>query len=294
MAGYVISNSTTTHLNKNLIAFVGIIMSATMCGTAIGGILADWMGYHAVFSISALLVVFAGVLAAGMLTDDRNSFTDATTSRKTTPTSRLRSAVSVLSNFRFVLFLLCVAVPTNVLVAAYLWYLAPLYLSDLGASASEIARVIMIYYLLIVILSPFASKIFDRPGRSGWLVGLGSLFSAGGMILFYDWQSIWAIFLSVVLLGLAHALTRGAQLPLALEICAREIPVVGRTTVLSFLRFLERTGSMLGLLLAAMLIEPFGYQGTIGITGALVCGSALIFLIAHSVFYKASVTLPLK
>ena len=36
---YVISNSTTTHLNKNLIAFVGIIMSATMCGTA--GILAE-------------------------------------------------------------------------------------------------------------------------------------------------------------------------------------------------------------------------------------------------------------
>ena len=278
---YVIANSTAKSLSKNLIAFVGIIMSATMCGTAIGGILADRMGYHAVFAIAALLALFAGAVAAGMLTNDNRGLFRSAVDSEVPAVSRLRSAAIVLSNLRFVLFLLSVAIPANVIVAAYLWYLAPLYLSDLGATTSEIARVIMIYYLLIVLLSPLASRISGRSDWLGWFVGLGSLFSAGGLIGFYDWQSIWAVVLTVAVLGVAHALTRGAQIPLALEICSREIPVVGRNTVLSFLRFLERTGSMLGLLLAAMLIEVYGYAGTIGITGALVSGSAFLFLIFH-------------
>jgi hypothetical protein len=62
---------------------------------------------------------------------------------------------------------------------------------------------------------------------------------------------------------------------------------VGRTTVLSVLRFLERTGSMLGLLLAAVLIEAYGYEGSIGITGALVFGSAFLFLIVQVVDRRA-------
>lgn len=85
--------------------------------------------------------------------------------------------------------------------------------------------------------------------------------------------------LTVVVLGVTHALTKGAQVPLALDICRREISVVGRTTVLSVLRFLERMGSMLGLIVAALLIETQGYGQAIGTTGLLVAGSALLFLL---------------
>jgi len=284
---YVIANSTTTRLGKNLVIFVGIIMSATMCGTAIGGILADRVGYRAVFAVAALLALVAGAIAAGMLTDDKGKLPGDTAASETQRAGMLRNAATVLSNFRFILFLLCVAIPANVVIAAYLWYLAPLYLSDLGASTSEIARVIMVYYLLIVLLNPIASKVSGQPGGLVWLVGLGSLFSAGGLILFYDWQSIWGFVLTVSILGVTHALTKGAQIALALQICSREIPVVGRTTVLSVLRFLERTGSMLGLLLAAVLIEAYGYEGSIGITGALVFGSAFLFLIVQVVDRRA-------
>lgn len=188
----------------------------------------------------------------------------------------------VLANLRFVLFLLCVAVPANVLVAAYLWYLVPLYLSDLGASASEIARVVMAYYLLIVVVGPLASRLADNPRRLGALVGLGALMSAAGLVLFFDWRSLWAVVITVTVLGVTHALTKGAHVPLALEICRREIAAVGRTTVLSILRLLERVGSMFGLLFAALLVEFHGYADAMAVIGILVSGAGFIFLVAQS------------
>jgi MFS family permease len=278
---YVIATSGTSRWGRNLIVFAGVIMSATMCGTAIGAILADRLGYRAVFIVAALLAVFGGMLAAGILRDERDHEADAVGDAKPQAHGRLKSLATVLANGRFMLFLLCIAVPANVLIAAYLWYMVPLYLSDLGASTSEIGRVIMAYYLLIVVVGPLASQFVDKPGRLGWLVGLGSVASAAGLIAFHDWQSIWAVVLTVIMLGLTHAVAKGGQVPLALEICAFEITLVGRNTVLSILRFLERMGSVVGLLVAAVLIEVYGYEVAIGVTGSLVSGAALLFLVAR-------------
>ena len=278
---YVIASSGSSRWGRNLIVFAGVIVSATMCGTAIGGILADRLGYRAVFVVAALLAVFGGMLAAGILSEERDRAADAASDAKQRGHGRLKSLAIVLANGRFVLFLLCIAVPANVLIAAYLWYMVPLYLSDLGASTSEIGRVIMAYYLLIVLVGPLASQFVDKPGRLGWLVGLGSFASAAGLIAFHDWGSVWAVALTVIMLGLTHAVVKGGQVPLALEICACEMNLVGRNTVLSVLRFLERMGSMVGLLFAAVLIEVYGYGVAIGITGGLVSGAALLFLVAR-------------
>lgn len=272
---YVIASSPEGRWGRNLIILVGVIMSATMCGTAIGGILADRMGYNAVFVLAALFALSAGAVAAGTLTDEKAKVTEGA------GPGRLRAVLTVVANLRFVIFLLCIAVPANVLVAAYLWYLVPLYLSDLGSSASEIARVIMSYYLFIVIMGPLASRLADRPERLGWIVGIGSFLSAGGLIAFHDWRNVWAVVIAVVVLGLTHALAKGAQAPLALKICAREIRSVGRNTVLGFLRFLERMGSMLGLLLAASLIETYGHGTVIFVIGALTSGAAVLFLLVY-------------
>lgn len=294
---YVIANSNAHRWGRNMVLFIGIIMSATMCGTAIGGILADRLGYHKVFVLAAMVALLAGIIAAYSLTDKPHSRVDL----KLSPTRhqgphhkrRLGATLSVLSNVRFLLFLLCIAIPANVLIAAYLWYLVPLYLSDLGASASEIARVIMLYYLLIIIIGPITTRMADRSESLALCVGLGSFLSSAGLIIFNDWQSTWAVVISVTIIGLTHALTKGAQIPLALTICSAEIDAVGRTTVLGFLRFFERIGSVLGILVSAMIIAHYGYAASIGITGALVSGAALLFIVIHLADNKKRAIAPL-
>ena len=52
---------------QGMAIFVGVLMAATMCGTAIGGILADWIGYKSVFLVSILLASVAGVMGYLML-----------------------------------------------------------------------------------------------------------------------------------------------------------------------------------------------------------------------------------
>lgn len=282
---YIIANSHTRKWGRNMVLFVGIIMSATMCGTAVGGILADRFGYQTVFALAAVIAVLAGMAASRSLVDSPGIEPSANTSTHEQNRIPLKHSVSaalrVASNLHFVLFLLCIAIPANVLVAAYLWYLVPLYLSDLGATASEIARVMMLYYLLIVLFGPAASRMADLAGSRAWLIGLGSLLSGIGLVTLNEWESIWAVVISVTVLGLTHALTKGAQVPLALFICAREAEKVGRTTILGFLRFSERIGSLLGLMVSAMLIANYGYQASIGLTGILVSSTAFLFLIVH-------------
>ncbi|SFG31039.1 MFS transporter [Neptunomonas qingdaonensis] len=279
---YVIAHSNAHRWRKNMVLFIGIIMSATMCGTAIGGILADRLGYQTVFVLAAMVALFAGITAAYSLIDNSQSKANVKMGDQGTHLKgRLRATLAVLSNVRFVLFLLCIAIPANVLIAAYLWYLVPLYLSDLGASASEIARVIMLYYLLIIVVGPITTRLADRSESLALCVGLGSFLSSIGLVIFNDWQSTWAVVISVTIIGLTHALTKGAQIPLALTICSAEIDAVGRTTVLGFLRFFERIGSVLGILVSAMIIAHYGYAVSIGLTGALVSGAALLFLVMH-------------
>ncbi len=266
----------------NLALFVGVIMTTCMCGTAIGGIIAARIGYQPVFVIAAILAIAAGFIAYRMLSPKIGSGAEVAEESQTSVTKIL----SVLKNSRFMVFLLCAAIPSAVLAAAFLWYVVPLYLFELGATPAEIGRTMMIYYLLIIVAGPLASSIVDRFGGLVWLVGSGSLLSALGLVFFYDWRSIWAVVLAVVILGMSHAMTKAPQIALALELCQQEIETAGQNVVLNFLRILERLGSIAGLLISAMLVNIYGYETTIGITGFMVCGAAIFFLVFFMIIRK--------
>jgi MFS family permease len=274
---YVIGVDASGSRVRSVSIFVGVIVSATMCGTAIGGILADRIGYRPVFVLAAALAIVAGFIAQRMLTRDKGEIHPVS---EASP-GRVERILVVLKNVRFVVFLLCSAIPANVLLAAFLWYLVPLYLFDLGARPAEIGRVMMVYYLLVIVAGPLASHLVDRFGGLTRLVALGSLLSGAGLVAVYDWRSIWAVVVAVGVMGIAHALIKAPQIALALQVCEHEIRTVGRTTVLNFLRSLERVGSMFGLLLSAFLVDLYGYQATIGIIGVTVCGSAVVFVLFY-------------
>lgn len=283
---YVFGVETPGARARNVAIFVAVIMSATMCGTAIGGILADRIGYRPVFWVAAALAIAAGVMAQRILTHEMGP----TAVAPGTSTGGVDTIRTVLRNAPFVVFLLCVAIPANVLVAAFLWYIVPLYLSDLGATTAEIGRVLMIYYLVVFAGGQLASRFVDQFGGLAWVVGLGSLLSGAGLVAFYDWHSIWAVVLAVIIMAVSHALIKAPQFALTLEICEREIALVGRTTVLNFLRVAERVGMMLGLLFSAFLIEVYGFRATIGITGTMVCGAAMLFLLFYLMARKGRMT----
>jgi MFS family permease len=279
---YILSDEVGGNRAVNLAIFVGVIMTTCMCGTAIGGIIAARIGYQPVFVIAAILAIAAGFIAYRMLSPKIGSGEEVSEE----PQSSMAKIVSVLKNGRFMVFLLCAAIPSAILSAAFLWYLVPLYLFELGATPAEIGRTMMVYYLLIIVAGPLAPRLVDRFGGLVWLVGFGSLLSALGLVFSYNWRSIWAVVLAVVIMGVSHAMTKAPQIALALELCQREIETAGQNVVLSFLRILERLGSIAGLLFSAMMIHIYGYEATIGITGFMVCGAAIFFLVFFMIMRK--------
>jgi predicted MFS family arabinose efflux permease len=171
-------------------------------------------------------------------------------------------------------------------MAAYLWYLVPLYLFELDRSTAEIGRTMMIYYLLIIAIGEAVSKKVNTANGLTLLVGLGALLSGIGLVAFHRWYDFWAVVLSVAFLGLSHALIKAPQITLSLEICRVEVQTAGHNIVLGALRVLERFGSIAGLITGAVMIDHYGYQKTTGIAGISVCVASLFFLLFFFAFRK--------
>ena len=75
---------------------------------------------------------------------------------------------------------------------------------------------------------------------------------------------------------------KAPQITLALDICKAEVLAAGHNVVLGALRLLERFGSIVGLIIGAVMIDYYGYQNTTGIAGISVSVASLIFVVFFS------------
>lgn len=137
----------------------------------------------------------------------------------------------------------------------------------------------MVYYLLIIVIGKAASKRVTTIKGLTLLIGLGSLLSGIGLIAFHQWTNFWAVVLTVTIIGLSHALIKAPQITLSLDVCKTEVRTAGHNIVLGSLRLLERYGSIIGLITAAVMINAYGYRNTTGIAGISVCAASLIFIL---------------
>ena len=97
--------------------FVGVLMTATMCGTAIGAILADWLGYKPVFLIAAAFATIAGLLGYLMLSSDVEDGQPAKA-----PVKKKQGALGILlRNTQFVLIVLFCAIPAKIILTCLLY-----------------------------------------------------------------------------------------------------------------------------------------------------------------------------
>lgn len=262
--------------------FVAVVIGGTFAGTALGGIFADKLGYQAVFGISAMTVMVSALLALGMMQGG------CARSGRESATFGLRDMLSVLRRPPLLALLAGVTVPMNVLMAAFLWYLVPLTMSGVGASASVIARTLMLYYLVILLVGPAAGAAADRALGRRRLVGLASLISAAALFLPVAMPMAATITAAVLIVGMGHAAVRGPQIALALDLAEQDGTTKGRGAVLAAMRSLERLGSLLGLLGISAVASRYGYFTAMGAVGALATAAALAYLVVSSAEARAA------
>lgn len=267
---YIAAILTKENRAKGMAIFVGVLMAATMCGTAIGGILADWLGYKQVFLVSIGLASLAGVLGFMMLSRDVG------VAQAGAKKAGAGSAIaSLIQNSRFVLIVLFCAIPAKIILTGFLYLFVPIYLASLEASQSEIGRIMMLYSLIIIPVSPLASSFADRVNRNLAIV-IGATIMSGIVLLgLYQSASVAAVLAVVAALGVVHAFIKAPLIVAAME-AAEQSPDITRTSALSLLRTSERIGSVAGPVLVAAMLVRLDYQTTAAVLGIAIAAIGLV------------------
>lgn len=246
-------------------AFVAVIYGGVFCGSALGGVVAGRFGYEATFLLGATIAALSGILGFATM---RGTAGDAI--RAAAPaarTSRLRALFAP----RFLMLLVGVAMPMNAATAAFIWYLTPMLLSGSGSGTAEIARVVMLYYLAVVLFGPKVSSLSD--GRIGprALVLTGALGSGAALLSLTVWNGFWAVTVAVAGLGVAHTLIRAPLYALSLKITG------GTSAGLNALRLAERIGAILGLAATSFLLGDVGADFSILALGLTVLSGLILY-----------------
>jgi len=277
---YVVANTDASNRSWGMAMFVGAVLAASICGPAIGGILAERLGFRPTFACGAALALLSGLLAVRLL----GAKAPSTTTARSLSWSDLGV---VLRSPSFLGIVLLGAIPAKIVLTGFLYFLAPLYLEQLGTSHSAIGRIMMLYGVAMVLLTPLTAKLADRMGRPLPFVVLGGLLSGAGLLglLWLDGSAV--MIAAILILGIAQALSVTPQLVMVPNACREECRQIGQGSVLGFFRLFERLGSALGPALAASLMGSFGFSGACLAIGAMLIVASILLLLARTIALRS-------
>ena len=273
---YVTDLTTPADRTKGMALFLSGFFSGSLCGAAIGGILADRIGFEATFIFSATLACGASFFAARFFID----YPQISQDKKTSAGSKLlewQDVKKLFTNRCFITITFLAAIPAKAALTGFIYYIGPVYLSYLGASKSVSGRVLMAYGLAIVIISPLTALLIDRYQQQKTFIVVGGLLSSAALLVVGLTGDITGLGVGVLLLGVAHACSVSPQSSLITATVVQSSGVaVGKT--IGIYRLTERIGNISGPLLAGALIAGWGFQSAFIAFSVFLAISSLLFL----------------
>ncbi len=273
---YVLDLVPKEQRTRSLGIYSGVLFAGIFSGTAMGGVLADRLGQDTVFLVSAALVLVSGLLVYRLLPGRRLPPPAALGLAE--PTSA--SIWAPLRSHRFSTLILGIAIPANVLMQAFISYLVALYLHELGASAADTGRTLMVFFLMIALMGPVTARVTDGRFDPALVAVLGAVLSGVSLLLGAIWGTQLGVLVAVWGAGIGHGMVRGPQISIAMSIAETDLARLGANAVLGSLRTLERGGSIIGLVLVALLSSTIGYAAAIGVVGVWVLAGVASFVVS--------------
>ena len=259
---------------RSLGGFTAAVMTGAVCGTAIGAVLADRVGFRMTLTLSMALVLVTALLVwrtfvAGGVTEQK-------------PMGLWRSVRAAFAEPRFVLLVLFAAIPAKVLLGGFIFFLAPLELRELGLSQAAIGRNVMLYGLCMLPAIVFGAWLTDRTGRGGLIITLAGVLNGLALLLPLWLEKDTALPLAIIGTGLAQGLASAPMLAI-IPTLSSILGAPNSAVMLSFLRLGERFGSVIGPPAAAALFALSSGQQTMLALG--------VISLATSVGYALSLTI---
>ena len=272
---YVAHHTEQTSRAVGMTGFLGAVFAAFVCGPAIGGILADRLGYEATLLVAAGLGVFSA--AAALITVDPG------TGHGFHAVSRVRRRWRRLILHReFLVLTLFSALPAKLVLGGLFFYLIPLFLADLGNSQSNVGRVMMVFGIACVAITPLAARRSDRAERPKAFVTLGGLVIGAGCLLPSVVGSTGGVLAAVAVMGAGHALVTAPQLAVIQQIAETGRRYgLGPGMIVGAFRTVERIGTAAGALAVGAVVTFVGYaEAMLAVGVVVVAGTLAYFLLA--------------
>ena len=253
------------HMARSLGSFTSAVMTGAVCGTAIGAVLADRLGYAATFLLSAGLAAAVQLVASRSIAPNEVRVAQH-------PTSLLREAAQAMRSLPFTAMVVLTAIPAKLVLAGFVFYTAPVALRDLGFSQPAIGRVVMLYGLCMLPAIALGAWLSDRARMGAMLMVVSGAVTGAALLLPLAFDVGLALPVAVALVGVLQGLASAPMLALA-PVLAAEPSAPPTPVLLAFLRLSERVGSAAGPMLAA-------YVMTIGGTAAVMLVLGVVSLLA--------------
>ena len=264
---------------------IGVFVTATgggsICATAIGGILAERLGYENTFIVGAAIVFVAMTIAFGFLSPD-----EGVGAHVSTPANRRR--FGIYGSAKFMTFMGLSALPSRIVLTGFLFFLVPLYLDSIGFGGAAIGRTMMVYFLVLLVMNQAAALMADRFQNHGTLILAGGVSAGIGCLLFVSTTESLPLVCGVALIGLGQSFVMTPQVAALPAYFRNETEAFGTGPVTAAFRVVERAGSIVGPLLAGAVVAVAGLEqaGSFIGYGILVTTGLLALLLAVGVFTR--------
>ena len=240
LQSFLFSHSTSSTRAQGSSHFVAGLFSGHICGTALGAILAERLGYSPVFVIGFFMALGSLIFFLVFM----RTFSAVRESGAPAPTIHLRAVARYLMDRNAAALMFFCVIPFSICQVGLLFFATPLYLNEIGVSQSDIGRVLMIYGLSVVYLAPQLSKIVDRREHKKPFIAIGGLLGGIGLSLLFFYQGFLAIVTAIFLLGLASSIGSSAQTAYALKL--RATKELGQGKAMAIQRAADKLGQMMG------------------------------------------------
>jgi len=255
--------------------FAGIF-SGSICGAAGGAMLAERIGFEAVFYVAGALVPVA-VLAL-LLGGGRGGSPGAhvpsphVEAGKQPPAS---AAWNFLRDPGMLALLGMIGIPAALCLTGFLHYMLPLLLTEAKTAQSDIGRIFMLYGLCFITVGPMLGRLLDHSRSKGVFAVFTGFLSGAALLIAASSSSLAMAGVAVVVIGIAQCMAAPATMLCVVGLASAQR--LGRGKTASIYRTMERVGQVLGPILFGMALVRFSVSQTLVVAGTAVCALALLF-----------------
>lgn len=264
---YVAQHTAPSSRAVGMSGFLGAVFAAFVCGPAIGGILADRLGYQSTLLVAAAIAVFAA--GAALLTVDRETGNGRAIGLRGARANRSWRRILIQRDFLTLTFFS--ALPSKLVLGGLFFYLIPLFLTNLGNTQSNVGRIMMVFGIACVVITPLAARRSDRLERPRVFIIIGGLIVGLGCLLPTLSETTAGVLGAVAVIGSGYAILNTPQLASIQKIAERGREYgVGPGVIVGSFRTLERIGTAAGAVVVGAVVTFVGYSEAMLAVAALV------------------------